>query len=1017
MRGERKSGGNSGVFGGAGVMGNRLGKTWGMFVWLAGCLLTTGVLLGAESDEIDFARQVRPVLTKYCLGCHSGSDPEGGVRLDRAEDFSRLLPSELPLLVAGNSADSHLVHLLNGTAEPVMPPEGEAAPTAAERKLLAQWIDQGAAIPAGMAISLELETPRVALTAAAREPIYTVTWNPAGTHFACGRQGKVELWDAHQQQIVFQADDCRGAVMQVRFSPDGKRLYCAGGEPAVTGELRCYAWPEGQLQWTSRGHTDAMISLAVQPQGEVIATGSYDRSILLWDAHDGRLLGELSGHHGSVNALDFHPRGRWLASAAEDKTVKLWDVSRQQRLATLSEPTQSQTAVAFHPEGQWLVAGGQDKRIRVWDVTQRAESGNPPLLYTRFAHDAPLLALAFDPAGELLFTTAEDQLCKAWETATFTQLRSVSREQDWVSALAVAAAPPRLLIARLDGGWQIHPAQIDRSGLQIDEPFKLLPTPPTTAITRNETGTVESAADAAVAETEPRAAATQFMEAEPNDRPDQAQQLTIPAEVQGVLHSEHGADIDLYRFPARVGQTLVLETRGARIKSPIDTHLQVQTLAGEKVPWLKLRAVRDSYITFRPIDSRINGLRMHNWEEVKLNDYLYLDGEVIRVFQLPRGPDADFRFYERKGARRGYFGSTGLAHALEDPIYLVEPYPAHAQFVENGLPVFPVYFENDDEETQQLGKDSRVLFIPPEDGDYLVRVSDVRGFQGPDFRYELLIRAAVPDAQLQLTQRELKVPRGSGRRFTLQAERMDGFEGAIRIDVTGLPAGVTVPTPLVIEAGHDQVEAVLTIAEQVTELSPEQIQQIVFTATANLHGQPFTRMIAGFNKLDVLPPEKLRLHFLADQTAASASPRAPQPTRAPEQSETSEQGLSEQDAAEITATAASPLELTIAPGETITARLLLERLGFEQEIKLDVFNLPHGVIVDNIGLSGVLIRAGENERQIFLTAADWVAEQDRWIHATTLGQGNPASQPVLLKVRHKTAVGKKLDSTVAIPEP
>ena len=77
----------------------------------------------------------------------------------------------------------------------------------------------------------------------------------------------------------------------------------------------------------------------------------------------------------------------------------------------------------------------------------------------------------------------------------------------------------------------------------------------------------------------------------------------------------------------------------------------------------------------------------------------------------------------------------------------------------------------------------------------------------------------------------------------------------------------------------------------------------------------------------------------------------------------------------------------------------VERNGFKGRMRFDVENLPHGVIVDNIGLNGVLIPKGENERQIFLTAAKWVSEMDRFCYAIENQAGRQTSLPVLLKVR------------------
>jgi hypothetical protein len=98
------------------------------------------------------------------------------------------------------------------------------------------------------------------------------------------------------------------------------------------------------------------------------------------------------------------------------------------------------------------------------------------------------------------------------------------------------------------------------------------------------------------------------------------------------------------------------------------------------------------------------------------------------------------------------------------------------------------------------------------------------------------------------------------------------------------------------------------------------------------------------------------------------------------------------------ASAANP-DLTIAPGQTISAMLKVQRNGHEDLVTFTVENLPHGVIVDNIGLNGVLIPKGQNEREIFLTAAKWVPATDRLCYAIENQVGRQTSLPVVLRVR------------------
>ena len=100
------------------------------------------------------------------------------------------------------------------------------------------------------------------------------------------------------------------------------------------------------------------------------------------------------------------------------------------------------------------------------------------------------------------------------------------------------------------------------------------------------------------------------------------------------------------------------------------------------------------------------------------------------------------------------------------------------------------------------------------------------------------------------------------------------------------------------------------------------------------------------------------------------------------------------DAAE----AANADEVVIRPGTTVTCRLSVERNGFDDRIQFEVDNLPHGVIVDNIGLNGVLIPEKETSRVLYLTAADWVPATCRQFFAVAKAEGDQSSAPLWLRV-------------------
>jgi hypothetical protein len=99
--------------------------------------------------------------------------------------------------------------------------------------------------------------------------------------------------------------------------------------------------------------------------------------------------------------------------------------------------------------------------------------------------------------------------------------------------------------------------------------------------------------------------------------------------------------------------------------------------------------------------------------------------------------------------------------------------------------------------------------------------------------------------------------------------------------------------------------------------------------------------------------------------------------------------------------------ILIEPGRTTTAEVQIERGGFEGPVRFGkeeaVWNLPHGVYVDNTGLNGVLIPEGQTQRTVFLTAEPWVEPCERWVFIEAEVGGRPTSAPVRLRVQRPGA--------------
>ncbi len=472
----------------------------------------------------------------------------------------------------------------------------------------------------------------------------------------------------------------------------------------------------------------------------------------------------------------------------------------------------------------------------------------------------------------------------------------------------------------------------------------------------------------------------ELVESEPNDTPAQATPIPVPCVVCGRISSAAGgqSDVDLYRFNAKASRPLIIETDAARRGSPIDTKIEVLDLKGRPVERAQMQAVRDSAINFRGITSDGQDIRVDNWQEMELNQYLYMQGEVCKLFRLPRGPDSGFLFYASGGKRRDYFDTSPADHPLDEPCYIVEPHPPKESLAPNGLPVFPVYYENDDDADRQLGSDSRLHFTAPADGAYLVRVSDIRGRGGDRFSYRLIVRPAMPDFTVALGDTSPTISPGSGRGFTVNAARIDGFDGDIKVAFGGAPAGFAISTPLVIQAGHSEARGTINCQTNAAEPAAEVMAKMKITALGRVDGTNRVKEVKPFEKIKIGEAPKLEVAVEASMPAATnLPPRSP---------------------------GEPPLEITIAPGQIVPAWIAIRRHGFDDLATFDAENLPHGVMIDNIGLNGVLIPKGEDSRQIFLRALKWVPDTDRLFYIQAKEAGDPTSLPVLLHVRRNAAL-------------
>ncbi|OJJ29741.1 hypothetical protein ASPWEDRAFT_32979 [Aspergillus wentii DTO 134E9] len=235
------------------------------------------------------------------------------------------------------------------------------------------------------------------------------------------------------------------AVTTVTFSPDNKLV--ASGSWDCTVKL--WDTVSGTLWQTLQEHSHDVSSVAFSPDGKILASGSRDHTVKLWEIAPETVTPQktLKGHSKAVTSVAYSPDGKFLASGSDDYTIKIWNAVSGTLHQTIEEHSSLVNSVAFSHDGSILASGSSDNTIKLWKIT----SGTATLRQTFLGHSKTVYSVAFSPDSKLLALASDDHPVKLWKVTpeSVTLQQTLEEHSDLVKSLAFS--PDGKLLA--SGSW------------------------------------------------------------------------------------------------------------------------------------------------------------------------------------------------------------------------------------------------------------------------------------------------------------------------------------------------------------------------------------------------------------------------------------------------------------------------------------------------------------------------------------------------------------------------------------
>ncbi len=289
--------------------------------------------------------------------------------------------------------------------------------------------------------------------------------------FAMNRVGRMFAAALQDRSIrLYAADDCTEIQrMQddflstsLAFSPKGDIV--ASG--TVERLVKLWDIRSGECIGILEGHTYPVLCLSFSPDGKKLVSGSGDTTLIIWDIENHALIRQMKGHGFYVVTVDWDPQGSRIVSGSVDANICEWDAETGQMIDRHEDHRAAVREVRFNPDGSRLVSGSSDLTMLLWDTTIKPMQ----VMQTLQRHESEVRALGFSSDGRYLASGSGDRTIYLWDVAT----QTVQGEASTIGEIdGIEWYPSRNAFLTADGTGAIIRWEVEDMASML-EPFQLL---------------------------------------------------------------------------------------------------------------------------------------------------------------------------------------------------------------------------------------------------------------------------------------------------------------------------------------------------------------------------------------------------------------------------------------------------------------------------------------------------------------------------------------------------------------